>query len=77
MPVDVTPSPETQALIKETLLELNHMLDGLGPKVKQAFLMAQFENLPYAEIARQLNVSLRSVKYYIARALAQCCRLVT
>lgn len=75
MPTDVAPSPETQALIKEALLELDLMLDGLGPKVKQAFLMAQFEHMPYAEIARRLNVSLRSVKYYVARALAQCCRL--
>ncbi len=75
MPVDVAPSPETQALIKEALLELDHMLDGLGPKAKQAFLLAQFENMPYAEIALRLNVSLRSVKYYIARALTQCCRL--
>lgn len=75
VPADAIPSLEAQALIKESLFELDRMLDGLGPKAKQAFLMAQFEDMPYADIARQLNVSLRSVKYYIARALAQCCRL--
>lgn len=75
MPPDTVPSPETQALVKEALLELDRMLDGLGPKVKQAFLLAQFEGLPYAEIARRLGVSLRSVKYYVARAMVQCCRM--
>ena len=38
------------------------MLDGLGPKVKQAFLLSQLEGLGYADIAVRLGVSISSVK---------------
>ncbi|MCM8566648.1 sigma-70 family RNA polymerase sigma factor [Thauera linaloolentis] len=72
MPQSEIPSLETQALMKEALLEIDQMLDGLGHKVKQAFVMAQFEELPYAEIAERLGVSLRSVKNYVARAMVHC-----
>ena len=76
MPEQDVPSLEAQALIREALLEIDRMLDGLGDKVKQAFILSQFEELPYAEIARKLDISLRSVNNYIARAMAQCCLLL-
>jgi RNA polymerase sigma-70 factor (ECF subfamily) len=48
------------------------MLDGLGAKPKQAFLMSQLEGLTYAEIARRLEVSVSSVNKYMARAIERC-----
>lgn len=48
------------------------MLDGLGPKIKQAFLLSQLEGLGYAEIALQLSVSVSSVKKYMAKATEHC-----
>ena len=38
------------------------MLDGPGPKVKQAFLLSQLEGTGYADIAVRLGVSISSVK---------------
>lgn len=73
LPEHKTPSPEAKTLIVETLLEIDNMLDGLGHKVKQAFILSQLDGLTYAEIAEQLNVSLRSVKNYMAKATAHCC----
>lgn len=73
LPSHQAPSLEEQALMKESLYALDEMLDGLGPKVKQAFLLVHLENMSYAQVAEQLAVSLRSVKYYIARAMTQCC----
>lgn len=73
LPTDAQPSLETQALMRESLYEFDCMLDGLGVKVKQAFIMAQFQGLPYAEISRRLDISLRSVSNYVARAMAHCC----
>lgn len=73
IPEDQVPSLETQALVRETLLEIDQMLDGLGKKVKQAFLLAQFEELPYAQIAERLGISLRTAKNYVARAIVHCC----
>ncbi|CAM3733916.1 RNA polymerase sigma-70 factor (ECF subfamily) [Kerstersia gyiorum] len=76
LPPQSQPSLETQALMRESLFEFDSMLDGLGSKVKQAFIMAQFQGLPYVEIAARLNISLRSVSTYVARAMAHCCLML-
>lgn len=67
-----TISEESRAILLETLCELDAMLAGLGPKVRQAFLLAQLDGLPYKEIARRLDISLISVNRYIAKALQHC-----
>ena len=76
LPVDEVPSLEVQAVMKEALIEIDAMLDGLGSKVKQAFILNQFDALPYADIARRLDISVRSVHSYVARAMAHCCLLL-
>ena len=73
LPPQQVPSLETQALVREALFEFDRMLDGLDPKVRQALVLSQFQGLPYTQIAVNLNVSLRTVKNYIARAMAHCC----
>lgn len=72
LPEPLAPSPETQAIVVETLLEIDRLLDGLPAKVRAAFLLAQLDGLTYAQIAAQLGVSLSSVKQYMARAFRQC-----
>ncbi|GGC12799.1 RNA polymerase sigma factor [Oxalicibacterium flavum] len=72
LPEQQAPSPETRAIVIETLVEIDRILDGLPPKVKAAFLWAQLDGVPYAEIAQRLDVSLSSVKQYMARAIRQC-----
>ena len=73
LPEPLAPSPEERALAIEALMELDRLLDGLPPKVRTAFLWAQLDGLPYAEIAQRMGVSLSSVKQYMARALRHCC----
>ena len=65
-------SPETRALILETLLAIDRMLDELGPRAREIFLLAQFEGLTYAAIGERLGVSVTTVKKHLARALAHC-----
>ena len=48
------------------------MLDGLPPKVRAVFILSQVEGLTYAAIAEQLGMGLRSVKRYMAQAMAEC-----
>jgi RNA polymerase sigma-70 factor (ECF subfamily) len=72
MPEAVQISPESQALVIETICQIDAMLDGLGSKAKQAFLLSQIEGLGYQEIADRLGVSVSSVKKYMARAIEQC-----
>lgn len=71
-PEATAPSPEERAIVIETLMEIDRILDGLPPKVRAAFLWAQIDGLPYAEIAERLQVSLSSVKQYMARAIRHC-----
>ncbi|MDR5171880.1 sigma-70 family RNA polymerase sigma factor [Methylobacillus flagellatus] len=71
-PAHEIPSPEAQAMLLETLLEIDALLDGLPGKVRMAFLMVQLEGASHADIARRLDVSVSSVRKYIMRALAHC-----
>ena len=65
-------SPETQAIVMEALCGIDAMLDGLGSKVRRAFLMSQLEGMAYADIASALGVSVSSVKKYMAKATEHC-----
>lgn len=76
LPEQEQPSVEEQVLFREALFEVDRMLEGLGPKVREVFILSQFEELPYAEIARRVGISVRSVNNYMARAMAHCCLLL-
>lgn len=76
LPLEFHPSPEDHALIVETLLTLDKMLDGLGAKPRQAFLLAQLEGWDQARIAEHLGVSVSSVKKYLQKAVFQCLLLL-
>ena len=65
-------SPETRALILETLFEIDRLLDGLGERTREIFLLAQLDGLSYVEIGRRLNVSVNTVKKHAVRALTHC-----
>ncbi|GAB7532831.1 sigma-70 family RNA polymerase sigma factor [Pseudomonas sp. 3A(2025)] len=73
VPPGELPSLEDQAIIVETLIEIDRMLDGLGAKVKQTFLLSQFEGLTYPAIAERLGISVRTVNNHMARAMEHCC----
>ncbi|MDD1014994.1 sigma-70 family RNA polymerase sigma factor [Pseudomonas rubra] len=72
LPEALAPSEEHRAIIFETLLELDRLLDGLPLPVKRAFLMAQVDGLSYSEIAAQLGISLATVKRYLNKAAMRC-----
>ncbi|MFT4066550.1 sigma-70 family RNA polymerase sigma factor [Paraburkholderia sp.] len=72
IPEELAPSPEVQLLALEALQQLDRALDGLPPKVREAFLLAHLEELSYADIAARLKVSASSVKQYLTRANRQC-----
>lgn len=75
-PEPVAPSPESQALIVETLLRIDAMLTQLPTRVRSAFLMSQLHGMTYAAIATELGVSERMVKKYMAQAMLHCLMLV-
>ncbi|PAJ82577.1 sigma-70 family RNA polymerase sigma factor [Burkholderia ubonensis] len=66
------PTPEARAVVLETLLEIDRLLDGLPLAAKRAFLLSQLDGLTQAEIAAELDVSLSTVKRYLVKAGTQC-----
>lgn len=73
-PVDI--SPETRSLIIETLMEIDSLLDGLGSRTREVFLMTQLDGLSYVEIGRRLGVSTNTVRKHTVRALTHCLLLM-
>ncbi|MEE5107325.1 sigma-70 family RNA polymerase sigma factor [Pseudomonas alliivorans] len=72
LPESVAPSEEERAIILETLVELDQLLDGLPGPVKSAFLMSQVDGLSHGEIASALNISIATVKRHLNKAALRC-----
>ena len=72
LPEQVAPSEEERAIILQTLMELDQLLDGLPSPVKRAFLLAQVDGLGYAEIGAQLGISIATVKRHLSKAALRC-----
>lgn len=75
LPEAEVPSAEARQSVLDLLENIARLLDGLKPKVRSAFLLAQCEGIPHAQIAEQLGVSQRSVERYVAEALYHCYQL--
>ena len=71
----VSISAETHAIIIETLLAIDRLLDRLGARTRTIFLLAQIEELSYVDISRRLGVSLPTVKKHLVRAYTECLML--
>ncbi|WDD92198.1 sigma-70 family RNA polymerase sigma factor [Burkholderia sp. FERM BP-3421] len=72
LPEAHAPSPETRAILLETLIEIDQLLDGLPVVVKRTFLLSQLDGLTHTEIAAELGISLSTVKRHLVKAGAQC-----
>jgi len=72
LPAALFPSAEEKESQLEILQLLDRMLDSLSNKIREAFLLSQLEGLTYPQIAQRLNVSVSSVKNYVARAVEHC-----
>lgn len=75
LPESEAPMPEQQLLILEALMQVDAVLDTLPAQARKAFLLSQLDGLTYAQIARELNVSLITVKRHMLRAFRACLEL--
>lgn len=69
---ELWPSPETRLLVIEALDEVGRVLDGLGSKVREIFLLSQLDGLTYPQIAEQMGLSVNSVQKAMLKALRHC-----
>lgn len=65
-------SEEELICMRETLQQLDALLDGLKPIVRSVFLMVQLEGATYVQVAERLGIGERTVKRHMARALEAC-----
>lgn len=68
----VAPSEEQRAIILQTLVELDKLLNGLPLLVKRAFLLAQIDGLTHNQIAARLSISVATVKRHLTKAAMRC-----
>ena len=66
-------SPEEVCMAVDELLRIDAALERISAKAREAFILSQFEELGYADIATRLDVSVSMVRKYIAQALLACC----
>ena len=72
LPEPSTPSAEEQHLVLESLTLIDAMLGSLKPKVRETFLLSRFDGLTYSQIARQLQISVATVRKYMLIAMQAC-----
>lgn len=72
VPEALWPSPESRAVVLETLAEIDSVLAALPRNVRETFLLSRFEGLTYPEIAERLGVSAASVRKYMVKAVHAC-----
>ncbi len=71
LPEALQPSPEQRLQALQLLQEMDQMLDGLSPRVRQAWLYSRLDGLKHADIAELMDVSVPRVRQYLARAARQ------
>jgi len=57
---------------REWLSELSAVIQELPPKCRQVFVMHKIEQMSHAEIAKELNITVRTVEYHMTKAFLYC-----
>ena len=61
--------PDEAVISREALQRINEIIRSLPPKCRQAFVLAKIEGLSYKEIARIMDISVKTINIHIAKAL--------
>lgn len=72
LPEAHAPSPETRALVVETLLQIDTALQRLPALVRETFLLSQFDGLTYSSIAERLGIAQGTVRKHMLKATLAC-----
>ncbi len=72
LPEEWALSTEQKAILLETLIELDALLNALPTPVRTVFLLSQLDGMSYEAIAGQMQLSVRTVSRYMAQGFRQC-----
>lgn len=67
---DLNQSPLDYMLTKELEEKINHAIAALPPQYRRTFILSRFKGLSYENIAREMNLSVNTVKTNIKNALS-------
>lgn len=65
-------SAEERYSLIETLTEIDELLHGLSPRIREIFLLSQLDGLTYKQIAAQLGLSVNQVQKSMLKAFSRC-----
>ena len=65
-----SPARTTQAA--DTLEQVQRAIAALPPRCRDVFILNRFEGLSYADIARRMNISPKTVEKHMAKAILSC-----
>lgn len=74
--VKIHPNAQSDETVEQLLHEqdllhyIEQTLDRLPPRCRQVFTMSRFDEKTYAEIARELSISVKAVEAHVSKALA-------
>lgn len=71
-PESHAPSAQDICLGDQEIARIDAALHRLGPRVREAFLLSEYDELAYADIAARLGVSASMVRKYVAQARSAC-----
>ena len=66
------PSPESRLLVLEALDAVGQVLDGLGTRVREIFLLSQLDGLTYPQIATHMGLTVNVVQKAMLKAYRHC-----
>lgn len=69
--VDAAADPERHLMSTQRLRRVLSAIDAMPPKRREVFLLHRIEEKTYAQIARQLSVSIKTVEKHMALAMRQ------
>ena len=67
-----TPDAETTVDAKRRLAAVLKAIDELPARRRTAFVMYKFEHKSYDDIAKELQISVRTVEHHLSKAIAYC-----
>jgi RNA polymerase sigma factor (sigma-70 family) len=67
-----TPTPDYEAAQAEEAEIVRRLIGELPPKCRHAFLMHRIHGEDFPQIAKQMKLSERMVRHYVARAVLYC-----
>ncbi|RYG36461.1 MAG: sigma-70 family RNA polymerase sigma factor [Burkholderiales bacterium] len=69
--VDAAADPERHVMGVQRLRRVMSAIDSMPPKRKEVFMLHRIEEMTYAQIARHLSISIKTVEKHIALAMRQ------